>query len=119
MCTCKGQPGDSSRSQSAHLPDLGLLSIGPPQQPRFRHASTPRPVYISPLPLMPRSKSSAGVSTAVMTSQEEPIQRLRRPGYGTFQAQRQRRHSWHTKPCSQEAENFHLMVGTSRKNLLI
>ncbi|KAJ4984054.1 hypothetical protein SVAN01_10485 [Stagonosporopsis vannaccii] len=59
---------------------------------------------------MSRSKSSAGVSTAIMTSQEEPIQRLRRPAYGTFQAQRQRRHSWHTKPCSQEAENFHLML---------
>lgn len=62
------------------------------------------------MPLMPRSMSSTGVSTAVMTSQEEPIQRLRRPGYGTFEEQRQRRHSWHPKPCVQEADNFHLMV---------
>jgi adiponectin receptor len=62
---------------------------------------------------MPRSLSSTGVSTAVMNSQEEPIQRLRRPAYGTFEEQRQRRHSWHTRPCVQEAENFHLLVGSS------
>ncbi|KAF7574864.1 membrane protein hemolysin III [Pyrenophora tritici-repentis] len=62
---------------------------------------------------MPRSKSSVAVSTAVMASQEEPIQPTYR-GYGTFAsqhpAQRQRRHSWHTRPCMQEAENFQVLL---------
>src|SRR5438874_2552375 len=68
------------------------------------------------MPLMPRSKSSVAVSTAVMASQEEPVQPTYR-GYGTFAsqhpAQRQRRHSWHTRPCMQEAENFQVLVCNS------
>ena len=68
------------------------------------------------MPRMPRSNSSVGVSTAVMASQEEPIQPTYR-GYGTIApqrpAQRQRRHSWHTRPCMQEAENFQLLVSKS------
>jgi hypothetical protein len=62
---------------------------------------------------MPRSNSSVGVSSAVMTSHEEPVQPTYR-GYGTFAshrpAQHQRRHSWHTRPCMQEADNFQLLV---------
>ncbi|KAH7072994.1 hemolysin-III related-domain-containing protein [Paraphoma chrysanthemicola] len=65
------------------------------------------------MPLMrrslPRSLSTTGISSAVMTSQEEPVQPSFR-GYGTFDAQRQRRHSWHTRPCMQEAENFHVLL---------
>ncbi|KAI8935903.1 hypothetical protein NX059_007415 [Plenodomus lindquistii] len=63
---------------------------------------------MSPKAAMPRSKSSVGVSTAVMTSQEEPLQPTYR-GYGTFSS-RPRRHSWHTKPCAQEADNFHVLL---------
>lgn len=59
--------------------------------------------------MAPPLESHAGFSTAVMTSQEEPIQPTHR-GYGTFAAQRQRRHSWHTRPCIGEAENFQVLV---------
>lgn len=65
-----------------------------------------------PKPAMPRSKSSVGVSSAVMTSQEEPLQ-LSHRGDGTLDA-RQRRHSWHTKPCAPEADNFHVLVRYTR-----
>ncbi|KAH8731458.1 adiponectin receptor protein 1 [Phaeosphaeriaceae sp. PMI808] len=44
-----------------------------------------------------------------MTTQEEPVRPSRR-AYGTFAVQRQRRHSWHTRPCAQEAENFHVLL---------
>jgi adiponectin receptor len=61
-------------------------------------------------PTLPRSASTAGLSTGVMMPQEEPLQPSRRPAYGTFAARQQRRHSWQPRPCVQEAENFHLMV---------
>ena len=112
MRTCKGQPDVSSASQFPDLPDPGPCRLSPSATAASPRLNQPRAlVYISSLPLMSRSMSTTGVSTAVMTSQEEPVQMLRRPGYGTFEEQRQRRHSWHTRPCLQEAENFQLMVG--------
>jgi len=61
-----------------------------------------------PKPAIPRSQSSVGVSSAVMTSPADPRQPSHRRR-GSLDP-RPRRPSWHTKPCAPEADNFHVLV---------